>query len=108
MNMFLTGLAGGYEYLFLRETLPWMVALHSLPRASLCKLDCGNHTDVAIAEFEKERSSNPLEGGIYNRLGDAYYRFVERQPIDRETRHCDETDDTCGDLGRWAIRSQWR
>jgi hypothetical protein len=51
---------------------------------------------------------NPLEGGIYNRLGDAYYRFVERQPIDRETRHCDETDDTCGDLGRWAIRSQWR
>jgi predicted Zn-dependent protease len=33
-----------------------------------------NHVDVAIAEFEKERLRNPLEGGIYDRLGDAYSR----------------------------------
>jgi predicted Zn-dependent protease len=39
----------------------------------------GNHTDVAIAEFEKERSSNPLDGGIYDRLGDAYSRAGEYQ-----------------------------
>lgn len=34
----------------------------------------GEHIDVAIAEFEKEQSRNPLEGGIYDRLGDAYAR----------------------------------
>jgi predicted Zn-dependent protease len=39
----------------------------------------GNHTDVAIAEFEKERASNPLEGGIYDRLGDAYSRAGDYQ-----------------------------
>lgn len=30
--------------------------------------------DVAITEFEKERARNPLEGSIYDRLGDAYIR----------------------------------
>ena len=34
----------------------------------------GQHVDVAIAEFEKEQSRNPLEGSIYDRLGDAYTR----------------------------------
>ncbi|RXH54317.1 hypothetical protein GRAN_4613 [Granulicella sibirica] len=34
----------------------------------------GNHLDEAIAEFEKERTSNPLEGSVYDRLGDAYSR----------------------------------
>jgi predicted Zn-dependent protease len=34
----------------------------------------GNHLDDAIAEFEKERSRNPLEGVVYDRLGDAYTR----------------------------------
>jgi len=34
----------------------------------------GEHLDVAIAEFEKERQRNPLEGSIYDRLGDAYTR----------------------------------
>jgi predicted Zn-dependent protease len=34
----------------------------------------GEHLDEAIAEFEKERSRNPLDGGIYDRLGDAYTR----------------------------------
>jgi tetratricopeptide (TPR) repeat protein len=34
----------------------------------------GEHLDEAIAEFEKERSRNPLEGSIYDRLGDAYTR----------------------------------
>lgn len=32
------------------------------------------NTDVAIAEFEKERLRNPLEGSTYDRLGDAYIR----------------------------------
>jgi predicted Zn-dependent protease len=39
----------------------------------------GNHLDEAIAEFEKERASNPLEGGIYDRLGDAYSRAGDNQ-----------------------------
>jgi predicted Zn-dependent protease len=34
----------------------------------------GNHLDDAIAEFEQERAHNPLEGSIYDRLGDAYNR----------------------------------
>jgi predicted Zn-dependent protease len=34
----------------------------------------GNHLDVAIAELEKERTRNPLEGLVYDRLGDAYVR----------------------------------
>jgi predicted Zn-dependent protease len=34
----------------------------------------GEHLDEAIAEFEKERLRNPLEGSIYDRLGDAYTR----------------------------------
>jgi tetratricopeptide (TPR) repeat protein len=34
----------------------------------------GEHLDVAVAEFEKEQSRNPLDGSIYDRLGDAYTR----------------------------------
>ena len=34
----------------------------------------GEHLDVAVAEFEKERVRNPLDGSIYDRLGDAYSR----------------------------------
>jgi predicted Zn-dependent protease len=34
----------------------------------------GEHLDEAIGEFEKERVRNPLDGGIYDRLGDAYTR----------------------------------
>jgi len=34
----------------------------------------GEHADEAIAEFERERKRNPLEGSIYDRLGDAYTR----------------------------------
>ncbi len=34
----------------------------------------GEHLDVAIAEFEKERVRNPLDGSVYDRLGDAYTR----------------------------------
>jgi predicted Zn-dependent protease len=33
----------------------------------------------AIVEFEKERAQNPLYGGIYDRLGDAYQRVGEYQ-----------------------------
>jgi tetratricopeptide (TPR) repeat protein len=34
----------------------------------------GEHLEEAIAEFEKERLRNPLNGSIYDRLGDAYTR----------------------------------
>ncbi len=34
----------------------------------------GQHVDVAVSEFEKERARNPLDGNIYDRLGDAYSR----------------------------------
>jgi len=39
----------------------------------------GQHVDEAVAEFEKERDLNPLYGGIYDRLGDAYTREGEYQ-----------------------------
>ena len=34
----------------------------------------GEHLDEAIAELEKERVRDPLDGPVYDRLGDAYYR----------------------------------
>ena len=34
----------------------------------------GEHLDDAIAEFERERVRNPLDGNVYDRLGDAYTR----------------------------------
>jgi tetratricopeptide (TPR) repeat protein len=34
----------------------------------------GEHLEEAIGEFEKERVRNPLDGGVYERLGDAYTR----------------------------------
>jgi predicted Zn-dependent protease len=34
----------------------------------------GEHLDDAIAEFERERARNPLDGSVYDRLGDAYTR----------------------------------
>jgi len=34
----------------------------------------GEHLDIAISEFEKESARNPLYGGVYDRLGDAYTR----------------------------------
>ncbi len=34
----------------------------------------GNHLDEAITEFEQERQRDPLEGSVYDRLGDAYSR----------------------------------
>ncbi|MHB1700093.1 MAG: tetratricopeptide repeat protein [Acidobacteriaceae bacterium] len=37
----------------------------------------GEHLDIAIAEFEKERDLNPMYGGVYDRLGDAYTRSGE-------------------------------
>jgi predicted Zn-dependent protease len=37
----------------------------------------GQHLDEAIAEFEKERLRNPLDGAIYDRLGDAYTRAAD-------------------------------
>ncbi len=34
----------------------------------------GDHMDEAIAELEQEKARDPLEGPVYDRLGDAYYR----------------------------------
>jgi predicted Zn-dependent protease len=34
----------------------------------------GNHLDEAIAQLEQEKTRNPLEGIVYDRLGDAYLR----------------------------------
>ena len=39
----------------------------------------GNHMDDAISEFETERLRNPLNGNIYDRLGDAYSRVADYQ-----------------------------
>ncbi len=39
----------------------------------------GQNIDDAVAQFEKERDLNPLYGGIYDRLGDAYTRAGQYQ-----------------------------
>ena len=36
----------------------------------------GQHLDEAVAEFEKEKERNPLDGSVYDRLGDAYSRMA--------------------------------
>lgn len=43
----------------------------------------GNHLEDAIAEFEKERAHNPLEGSIYDRLGDTYGRAARYDDAQR-------------------------
>lgn len=43
----------------------------------------GNHLDVAIPEFEKERARNPLAGLVYDRLGDAYVRAARYDDAQR-------------------------
>jgi predicted Zn-dependent protease len=43
----------------------------------------GNHLDDAIIEFERERARNPLEGIVYDRLGDAYVRSARYDDAQR-------------------------
>jgi tetratricopeptide (TPR) repeat protein len=43
----------------------------------------GNHLDDAIAEFQEEKERNPLEGPIYDRLGDAYTRAARYDDAQR-------------------------
>jgi tetratricopeptide (TPR) repeat protein len=42
-----------------------------------------DHPDMAVMEFEKERALNPLEGGTYERLGDAYTRTGDYAKAER-------------------------
>ncbi len=43
----------------------------------------GQNLDMAIAELEKERARNPLYGGVYDRLGDAYSRAGQYQQAEQ-------------------------
>lgn len=43
----------------------------------------GNQMDVAIAEFEKEKASNPLQPSVYEELGDAYNREAKYDDAQR-------------------------
>lgn len=43
----------------------------------------GNHLEVAISELEKERAHNPVEGLVYDRLGDAYVRSARYDDAER-------------------------
>jgi predicted Zn-dependent protease len=43
----------------------------------------GNHLDDAISEFQKEKAHNPLEGSVYDRLGDAYTRAARYDEAQR-------------------------
>jgi predicted Zn-dependent protease len=43
----------------------------------------GNHLDIAITELEQERVRNPLEGAVYDRLGDAYVRSARYDDAQR-------------------------
>ena len=43
----------------------------------------GNHLDEAIGELEAERAQNPLEGLVYDRLGDAYSRAAKYDDAQR-------------------------
>jgi tetratricopeptide (TPR) repeat protein len=55
------------------------------PKLPLCRQLLGEialasqNIDEAVADFEKERDLNPLYGGIYDRLGDAYTRAGQYQ-----------------------------
>jgi tetratricopeptide (TPR) repeat protein len=42
-----------------------------------------NHLDDAISEFQKEKAHNPLEGSVYDRLGDAYTRAARYDDAQR-------------------------
>ena len=43
----------------------------------------GNHLDEALADLEQEKAHNPLEGSIYDRLGDAYGRAANYDQAQR-------------------------
>lgn len=43
----------------------------------------GDHLDEAISQFEQERAHNPLDGSIYDRLGDAYDRAAKYDDAQR-------------------------
>ncbi len=43
----------------------------------------GNHLDEAISQFEQEKANNPLEGIVYDRLGDAYLRSAKYDEAQR-------------------------
>jgi tetratricopeptide (TPR) repeat protein len=43
----------------------------------------GNHLEEAITQFENERAGNPLEGVVYDRLGDAYVRAARYDDAQR-------------------------
>ncbi len=43
----------------------------------------GGHLDEAIAQLEQEKANNPLEGIVYDRLGDAYLRSAKYDQAQR-------------------------
>jgi predicted Zn-dependent protease len=43
----------------------------------------GNHLDEAISQLEREKANNPLEGIVYDRLGDAYLRSAKYDEAQR-------------------------
>jgi predicted Zn-dependent protease len=43
----------------------------------------GNHLEEAITQFEQEKAHNPLDGSIYDRLGDAYGRAAKYDEAQR-------------------------
>jgi predicted Zn-dependent protease len=43
----------------------------------------GDHLEEAIAQFEKEKAHNPLDGSAYDRLGDAYSRAARYDDAQR-------------------------
>jgi predicted Zn-dependent protease len=43
----------------------------------------GGHPDEAIAQLEQEKATNPLEGIVYDRLGDAYLRSAKYDEAQR-------------------------
>lgn len=43
----------------------------------------GDHLEEAIGQFEQEKAHNPLEGAIYDRLGDAYGRAAKYDDAQR-------------------------
>ncbi len=43
----------------------------------------GGHTDEAVHQLEAEKAANPLEGSVYERLGDAYSRAARYQDAER-------------------------
>jgi tetratricopeptide (TPR) repeat protein len=91
----------GKKALSLRPSLP--LAHELLGELALAR----NDISQAIADFKAERAVNPLYGGLYERLGDAYFRAgdyqLSLQSLNRAVRASIRSDCCAGEVCRLCV-----